>query len=320
MKPSFVFILNPILFDGSLPIEIIPKHFLQRADAVQIEIIKETLFKIHPYSGFGVVPYERNAVMTQEGPTHKQWSWEPIPPEDWRYFIITFEGYNSEIHDLSIAASLLKNELEFGFTIMGGFGGWPTDNRGYGNHMGNAESLLSFFIDNIWSHAELSRLGPTDIARIAENHKLIRMTTQHDSITRALHLFATLKTLPRQSEMLVLGLFSIIECLITHSPDPKDPTDSITRQVKTKIPLLRKRFDRALQYEAFFDEAKEETIWRDLYRHRSLIAHGERADIKSQTPILRDNDTVRAFLRETVKLLLSLALREPVLITDLKQC
>lgn len=57
MKKSFCFILNPLEVTGDLPVELIPNHFLQRADAEQIEIIREKINR-HYAHNFLLPAYE----------------------------------------------------------------------------------------------------------------------------------------------------------------------------------------------------------------------------------------------------------------------
>ena len=185
--------------------------------------------------------------------------------------------------------------------------------------MWNISSMVSYFEDDL--HKPAIRICPGDIQEIGKNHALIkRIGAERKHLQRAFQRFDTLKSLPRKSELVVIGLFSIVESLITHCPKLTESSDSLKHQIKTKIPLLRKRFELPLDYNDFFGSAGEETIWSKLYDYRSEIVHGEQADIDSKLQILKSRENVIAFLRETVKLLLLLALKEPVLLRDLKDC
>jgi len=319
VKESFVFILSLIDLEGDLPIEVIPKHFFRKANTEQTSIIKELLVRLHPYP-WHRFPYEYSLrEIPKEEPDSSQYEYVELPQKDWRYWIISFEGYNSEIQDLEFAAALLKNELELGFTVLGDVPGLSSgEGGGYIWHM---PSMMSYFLDDPHGTKSAIRICPEDIQEIGANYTLIKGTSaEHKHIQRAFQRFDTLKSLPRKSELVVIGLFSVIESLITHCPKLTESSDSLMHQIRTKIPLLRKRFERPLDYEAFFDPAKEETIWLKLYGYRSRIVHGEQTDIDSGLQILKTRENVIAFLRETVKLLLLLGLKEPVLLTDLKRC
>lgn len=278
------------------------------------------LVRLHPYP-WHRLPYEYSLrKIHKDEPDSCQYEYDELPSKDWRYWIISFEGCNSEIQDLEFAAALLKNELELGFTVLGDVPGLPSGEGG--GYMWNMPSLTSYFLDDPHGMRRSAiRICPGDIQEIGVNYALVRgISAEHKHIQRAFQRFDTLKSLPRKSDLMVIGLFSIIESLITHCPKSTESSDSLMHQIKTKIPLLRKRFERPLDYEDFFDPASEETIWSKLYGYRSRIVHGEQTDIDSRLQILRSGESVIAFLRETVKLLLLLALKEPVLLTDLKRC
>ena len=119
--------------------------------------------------------------------------------------------------------------------------------------------------------------------------------------------------------MSIIGLFSIIESLITHSTK-QNVDDSLNHQIKTKIPLLSKKFQRTLNYEKYFSPANEETIWGKLYDFRSKIVHEGNENIEKDNSVLKSLNSVTDFLKETVKLLILFALKEPQLLTDLKKC
>ena len=320
MLKSFVFILTPISFVGDQPVEIIPGHSFQKADAEQIEIIRSHLLNFSPSKPRAFLNYEFDVHEIRKDESHTEFPLERLAQEDWRYWVITFEGVNSEIQELEFASSLLKNDLDFGFTVIGDMLMSGPEMQGHYNGCMWSWSTLNYLMDDIVGFPAVG-ISSEDIKEIGTNYTRIKdISPEHEAIRRAFQLFYSLKSLPRNSEMVVLGLFSVMECLLTHSPDPKDPTDSLTRQIKAKIPLLRKRFDRTLDYTAFFESANEDTVWGKLYSYRSRIVHGESAVISGDLSILRNREKIIEFLRETVKLLLLLALREPVLLIDLKKC
>ena len=315
VEKSFVFVLNPIDVSGSLPIEIAPRHFFQRPDADQIRQIKKLLklCTTFPYGIFSRPPYETDIVKVPGEKAHSySLKYETLPPDKWRYWVISFEGTNAELLHVASAASVLRNDLELGFTV---FGKNSVSGAGYGWH---AQSLFSFFESEVADETAVL-VTEEELREIPENYDLIKkISPDHEHITRAFRKFRDLKSLPRSSELVTIGLFSIIESLVTHSP--KHSEDSLTHQIKTKIPLLSKRFQRNLDYVEHFGEIKEENVWHKLYGYRSLIVHGEHSNLSGTLKVLKDRKTVITFLKETTKLLLLLSLQEPTLLTDLKKC
>jgi len=139
-------------------------------------------------------------------------------------------------------------------------------------------------------------------------------------ILRAMNMFDSLSLLPVKSEFHVLGLFAIIEMLITHNPKLEDRGDSITHQMQSKIPLLSRRFDRQLDFSSFFGNATEKKVWAALYKYRSALAHGGVPDFQGDLQILKNANNAKAFLKEVVKALLRHSLQEPQLYRDLRAC
>jgi hypothetical protein len=119
--------------------------------------------------------------------------------------------------------------------------------------------------------------------------------------------------------MQVLGCFSILEALFTHKPKLNE-ADSLTHQIRTKMPMLSARFfDRQLDYTGQFGNTPPETIWKVLYDYRSKLAHGDQPDIKAEFQSLRDFPTAVRFLKEAVKLSLLLGLKDSDLLEYLKK-
>ena len=133
-------------------------------------------------------------------------------------------------------------------------------------------------------------------------------------------MYDSLRMLSPNSEFHVLGLFAIIEMLITHNPKLEDRGDSISHQMQSKIPLLSRRFRRPVDYQSFFPGANEKRVWTAMYGYRSALAHGGVPDFNAKLRILKDAPTSVAFLREAVKALLRHSLVEPKLYRDLRGC
>ena len=128
-----------------------------------------------------------------------------------------------------------------------------------------------------------------------------------------------LESLPPNSSLLFLGYFAMLESLLTHQPDPKDPLDSITRQVKSKVALLDHRLRCPLDYSGF-DHVSTDKIWTKMYDYRSCLAHGGVADFGQRLAVLRDHKNALGLLKQSVKALVRHALIEPQLVADLRNC
>ncbi|MBD2295045.1 hypothetical protein H6G06_16530 [Anabaena sphaerica FACHB-251] len=316
---SFAFVANLLDVQCNLPFNVIENCYFQKANSIQIAQIKKYLSDsgyLYGLSKFNLSPYELVYIEDLSKPTQKSFKSQQLE-EDWKYYILTFNGNNSIIYDLSLAANLAKVELEFGLQFIRhpeseGFGILknPIHSFNYFHEM-NTNSFLTEPAEYI------DEKILQDIGSIYSNYKQLD-ETRYPDIKQAIQMLEDLKHIPNHSKFKVLGLFTIIEFLITHKPI--DTGDSIIRQVTTKIPLLSKRFSEELDYSKFFGNTPQNTIWKKLYAYRSNIAHGGQSDFAKELSVLKDDLTVKKFLKLAVKMLLQHSLIEPQLYTDLREC
>jgi len=89
------------------------------------------------------------------------------------------------------------------------------------------------------NQSPLFEVAESDIAEVSEIYYQLKA---HDSsvvnIRRILLQMKDSESIRRGSPARFLAYFGVLESLLTHKPDPKDPYDSITRQVKKKLTLL----------------------------------------------------------------------------------
>jgi len=111
----------------------------------------------------------------------------------------------------------------------------------------------------------------------------------------------------------------VLEALLVHPPNPTDPYDSITRQVKKKVALLDHRCKRGIDY-TLFGGAQPETIWTKMYAYRSNLAHGGVPTFDGELRILENQSNALALIKQTVKTILRQAPLEPQLVADLRDC
>ena len=254
---------------------------------------------------------EENAI-----PERKSRSSHKIASGSWRYWVITSDGISADTQDLQLAVNLLQNDLDLGFEFL-----HLKDEKGTtGFRKGSGNS--SFF-ESCWPYPMIGdgslKITTEEISTAGRFFNAIKTCqTEQPQIYQALWEFSQLKALPRLSNIIVLGYFSIIEALVTH--DPKKDFDSLNHQISTKMTLLSKRFERPLDYDGQFGETEWEKAWKKLYAYRSALAHGSTVDFKNELKVLKDQATALNFLKEATKLTLLFAMREPELLADLKRC
>lgn len=310
MENSYVFILSLIDYQDKYPVEIIPNHFLQRASKEQITEIKEIIDQFNSYPTIKY-PYEYSIKhVYDENKKQTTINRTALDEDKWNYWIISFSGTNDKIENLKTSLLLQEIEIELGFTVFS-----------YGMSY-QKESLLNFYSRLDFSNVSLIKIDNNDILKIQNTYNQItELDKEYTYIASSLVNFNILNHIPMFSEMYIIGLFSIIESLITHKPKLLEFQDSLSHQISTKMNLLGKRFYYAPNYGAYFVKNTDtEKIWKKLYEYRSKIVHGDPIKFNSDLKVLKDKKNVREFLREIVKLLLIYATNEPLLLTDLKKC
>lgn len=237
-----------------------------------------------------------------------------LPREAWRYTIVEFSGESHiRSHLLAQSTALLRRPLVIGFDFVG-FGKLPQVLWNPSMHRILQEAL--FFDDPIsaWDLADLQEMR--DVFSAFLSFKDVNF-----DLAKCASKFHELRDIPTHSPLRAIGYFALIESIVAHKPDPKDPTDSLSRQVRQKMVLLSRRFMHPLSTTEFFgQEVSAEALWKSLYSYRSDIAHGAVPDFEKKYQTLGDAHFVARFLARAVSLLLCQVLKEPVLLADLRNC
>jgi hypothetical protein len=307
---NFAFVMNLGSLDAE-SYEVIPGHVLRRATSAEIGEIKETISRLVA-SPFG--PFE-TLLWQQEWPLPEDRPAKILTENEWRYFVIAFEGPNRLIGDIQTAMDLSKAELEIGFSLVSHFG--LMGGRGVIFHAGRlfqkhqfAQCNEDFFIP----------VTNADISEITSNFDLLRNDSEKASTAkRVAGELGQLKGFPESSPLRDLGYFTLLEALLTHPPDPNDRHETLTNQIKRKIALLNNRWETPLDYAAF-GENKPDKIWAKMYSYRSAIAHGDVPDFAKDLKLLKDREEASKLVKQAAKAVIRQALLEPQLVLDLREC
>jgi hypothetical protein len=315
LEGGFFLIDNILDVRVALPYELGPGQRLQRATNDQIVAIKTMLKEsgldgaVGKRSSWYENSFETNA-LRQRIPTK-------LPPEDWRYFIIAFDTRsvpNSQSLDV-LRALYLEQPAVYSSCLAYTTGV-------YGEGQANARAFQTTTSEERrFSVPELEVVDET----VASNWRIANSTfasldfDRYEGIYNATELFRRLHDSIMPSGFRVLGLFMVIEMLLTHAPGDKEIGDSLAHQISTKIPLLAERMSLPLDYVVFSKDVRADQIWKRLYQYRSLIAHGSHAEFSSgPLALLKDQRTADRFLTTATRRLLRLAINEPALVTALK--
>lgn len=316
INSGVAFIASHLTITGGCPVEVIPGHVLRQARDEEIELIKRLILRlIPPYAQWvrydGVVKEER-----YEGRT--VFDVESLPREKWKYWVVAYNGNNHQIHDIETIATLLPVDFDFAFQIYYGQANQGGEDIGWSHApMHIIEKYSSH--EQVWRNAQ--DITPEQVTSIGSLWRLYtNLLEQHEFAKNALKNFSALRRVPKSSGLYVVGLFSIVESLITHAPRLTETLDSINHQITNKIILLRKRYTRTVVPSSYFLHASEESIWKKLYSYRSSVAHGGSITFDGELQVLKGHEAVVTFLQDNVRELITLTLREPEFIVDLRRC
>lgn len=317
---GLAFVASHISVKGDLPVEILPGHVFRRARPSEIEHIRKHLDDAG--GGHGLrgewLAYD-HAVKKEplESANGHKFSLEPLPEGEWKYWVLAFEGNSLQTIGLELAALLLPVEIEFALVLLfnepdqsGGIFGWQTVPL----HIVEKYTGALVFEDC----REVSTDDLRSIALLWQQYNAIPQ--EHAFVKSAVDTYSLLRRVPQSTPLYAVGLFSIIESLITHAPRLTETLDSINHQITNKIVLLRKMYSRPIDPAEYFLPLAEDKVWKKLYAYRSAVAHGSAVDFASELKVLKDHNTVVEFLRDNVKELIKVALRSPEFVSDLRRC
>lgn len=189
----------------------------------------------------------------------------------------------------------------------------------------DAHAILNWIEEN---HVTETRVvGPSECQSLERGwQSLIEFEANDDPsyrfITQAMRDFSDLKRIPVQMPIYVVGLFAIIEMLLT-TPQEKTTLNSLSHQLKEKLTLLGHRFAEPLVAKDYLPQTSEmdfKSVVTKLYSYRSKVAHGSEPDFNKDLKVLEGHKTVCRLLRAVVRKLIMQAVYEPVLFHDLKSC
>jgi hypothetical protein len=309
---SFIFVKSVVEFECQLPFQLTEKYVLKRASKEQVESIQAQLDAIQGFMWARFFQSYRfdHIKVTEGGKNHLKRV--PLREDNWRFWVLEYEGVNDDDGFVDLALLLLNPEVRLGFSF---FDSDYTRALGILMHAGN---LFNFYNDRRRINEVAVTVSETALGQVERNFKLIKAARESRIPAHyALNDFASLESLPLESNHQILGCFSVIEALLTHNPNEKEVGDSLTHQLKTKLNLLQRLFARELDF-APFGGAPPEKIWSTLYKYRSYIAHGNRFDFNKDFKVLKSQDVALQFLREVTKLVILLALEKPQFLEDLK--
>jgi hypothetical protein len=308
---EFGFLLNPFSFGGDLPLQCAEGVGIDKATPSERDTIRGLLKALGESIRFGrLFDFEPVPREIRDSSTWDRKLW---PRET--YWVIR-GGDSKLLEGLCAASQLCDCELELGAAFP------PASN--VSPRMINQSSF--FYYPHAHWNGDTQPLEASDIALIdplrlrLEEFEAAREDDEiRGSIIRLFEKFISLSAGKRFGEMALLGHFAILEGLITHQSKP-ERGDSINHQLKTKMPLLMRRFQRPLNLADHIDVTDPAKAWGLLYGLRSRIAHGGKEFSSEIDSKLRNSESVFRLVRESLKRIFLVAIHEPEFLFDLRAC
>lgn len=310
---NFAFIPNHLEIDNGLPFELAPGFIINKASNSQIKLIDKNIEKLGDLiAPEHILPYKISYSFNQVSNEEMYVSTDYLERIMWKYYVINYGEDCVNLSKLQLASNLsdvvlcldvftfekYQGEYSFGYT---------------------PELVFRFFNDNDLTQKKLITIN--NLQQIQRTYKRINeIEKEYSEIFNAIILFNSLRFLSQYHNFKILGLFTVIESLLTHKPTSSETGDSITRQIRTKVPLLLNHDKNGKEILNVFEESNEQNVWKKLYAYRSCLAHGRNPDFKKELLLLENPLVVHDFLINCIKRLLLLALFEPRLVCDLKEC
>lgn len=283
---------------------------LRRATTLEAEEIR-MLHAFYKTPFRPTVPWE--TIASVDSSDTSRTLFHPRDPSDFRYHVLEHRALDGQ-RSVERASFLARGaSLEFGVSVS-----WMDGLVG----AADAVAPSNFLRRATWNPNELVRFSSEEIADLAALvPKVTLLSDPLSSLACALDDFRAVETVPDGVRIRLLGYFAILEALVTHKPEPTDPYQSITRQVRMKVRLLSARFERSVDYARFVGSAlSPEKLWTKLYDLRSTIAHGRVPDFQRSHLVLRSLHDAELLVREVVRSVMRQALEEPELIDHLREC
>lgn len=235
-----------------------------------------------------------------------------VPPTETNMYVVEFSQFNQHLPDFQLAGLLIRPKFRFGMESI-----YRDDSLRNSISLGGVLSYHQLEIMKEGNRKPVVEYDSSDLESLSHYYsKITTALVEGGRVRRALSLYADTDSLPERSGLLTLSYFSILESLVTNG---RDTADSITNQLKNKIRLLLNRAG-LIDHKKHFNQIEFSSLWKKLYSLRSDIAHGNSYVFTRDYQALIDLVSVNSYLDEVVASIIRLAIDEPGLVEDLREC
>jgi len=236
-----------------------------------------------------------------------------LAPQAFRYFVVevtheyTDNGINNGLILLQEASSILPIELDFPLTL------YPGTGASYGGYQRLGQRQHELIMSPV------SQIDPLFARTLTETAtKICAIKEAYPELHQTISLLLQARKMVDHTALRILGVFAVLERLLTHNPD--FGYDSLSHQIYAKLAVIDPLLHAPLDY-SVFQESDPKKVWKHIYSYRSRIAHGTipRFD-QGALRMLNNAQTIDSFVQSVAKAILRMALDRPQFIADLKAC
>lgn len=300
------------------PFEVIPGLHLRKPTAEELERLRSLVDDCCKSDMGWVAPYEVRWV--KKDTKELSYTLEYLEnPKDWKYWVLAEETGGTKAHEFSKIAQIVNPVIDLGIRLITFKDNEPTT---YGHaqishHIGERHWGLTSHLDG----PIIDTIQESGLCQIRTLYdQLNAITEKHSFILNSLNTFSEVCMLSRHANLRIVGIFSVIESLITHAPRLVETLDSISHQISGKMILLNRRFEDTIPRPEAFGDVSDQKLWKRLYAYRSKVAHGQIPKFSGALSPLKDRPTVHNYLFEECQALLRYSIMEPQLVADLREC
>jgi hypothetical protein len=117
ISSGLAFVASHLSISGELPVQIIAQHSFRPATDTEIEQIKQVLDTSVPRDTYSWVPYESVVKAEHRGDNSTTFHHDPLPRDQWKYWVIAFDGQNTKLHEIELVAQLLPCAFDIAFVL-----------------------------------------------------------------------------------------------------------------------------------------------------------------------------------------------------------
>jgi hypothetical protein len=308
-------VANNFRLNGVVPVQLTNSTCLRRATAEEIEDFDSQNAAAMAAHSVPIRSFRHIYEELQDGASV---TYRPIllPEAEWRYWVVDFTGDGRTFRQIEKLLVLTNPPVLLSFCRITGLSSKLDAVRPLTSHLvERAEHLW-------WRGPREPILHEEELREVCSYvPALDRSEAEYQYVKDAVDKFYDLQRHPPDSDMYALGLFSIIESLITHKPRLNENLDSINHQLTNKILLIEEHFlQKPLTAAGAFGEVSHSTIWKKLYAFRSQLAHTSVSTLSNDLASLKSRDAIVSFVEAKTKELIMFALQRPKLLLHLKAC